>query len=119
VDDLDLVLEFAASFLKQAGYEVLTATSADAALKLLSEQTEPVDLLFTDYTMPGQNGWQLIQTARERWPKMRCLLASGYIDDAERAEMAQCARLRILNKPYDISEATKAIAEVLEEPFQG
>jgi len=118
VDDLDLVLEFAASFLKQAGYEVLTATSADAALKLLSEETEPVNLLFTDYTMPGQNGWQLIQTARERWPKMRCLLASGYIDDTERTEMAQCAGLRILNKPYDISEATKAIAEVLQEPLQ-
>ena len=116
VDDLDLVLEFAASFLKQAGYEVLTATSAEAALKLLAEQTQPVDLLFTDYTMPGQNGWQLIQVARERWPKMRCLLASGYIDDTERTEMAQCAGLRILNKPYDMSEATKAIAEVLEDP---
>jgi hypothetical protein len=49
---------------------------------------------------------------------MHCVLASGYIDDTERAEMAQCAGLRILNKPYDISEATKAIAEVIEGSLQ-
>jgi two-component system cell cycle sensor histidine kinase/response regulator CckA len=114
VDDLDLVLEFAANFLEQAGYEVLTAHSAEAALKILSEQSVPVDLLFTDYTMPGRNGWQLIQEVTERWPKMQCLLASGYLDDAERSQMTQLAGLRILNKPYGISEATTVIAGMLK-----
>ena len=84
VDDLDLVLEFAASFLKQAGYQVFTATSADAALKILAQQKLPFDLLFTDYSMPGKNGWQLIQEVTARWPVTRCVLASGYIDEAER-----------------------------------
>ncbi len=114
VDDLDLVLEFAANFLEQAGYEVLTAHSAEAALKILSEQTVPVDLLFTDYTMPGQNGWQLIQAVTARWPKIQCLLASGYLDDAERSQMTQLPGLRILNKPYGITEATSVIAGMLK-----
>jgi two-component system cell cycle sensor histidine kinase/response regulator CckA len=114
VDDLDLVLDFATNFLKQAGYEVLRASNADAALKLLAEQHVPVDFIFTDYAMPGKTGWQLIQEATSRWPTVPCLLASGYLDDSERAQIAQNPLVRILNKPYGIAEATNVIAEMLQ-----
>jgi PAS domain S-box-containing protein len=114
VDDLDLVLEFAASFLKQAGYQVFTANNADAALKILTQQKLPFDLVFTDYAMPGKNGWQLIQEVAARWPLTRFLLASGYLDDAERAEIAKNPSIRILNKPYGIPEATAVISDMLQ-----
>lgn len=113
VDDLDLVLEFAANFFRKAGYQVLTANSADAALKLLAQQKGPIDLLFTDYTMPGRNGWQLIQEVLQRWPATRCVLASGYIDEDERTVIRQ-AGVQMLNKPYGITEATTLIATTLE-----
>ncbi len=113
VDDLDLVLEFAASFLKQAGYQVLTANSAEAALKILAQQKLPLDLVLTDYAMPGKNGWQLIQEIATRWPLTRCILASGYLDDEERAEIAKNPSVRILNKPYGMAEATTVVAEIL------
>jgi two-component system cell cycle sensor histidine kinase/response regulator CckA len=115
VDDLDLVLEFAANFLKQAGYQVFTANSAEAALKLLAQQKLPFDLVFTDYAMPGKNGWQLIQEVAARWPLAKFLLASGYLDDTERAEIAKNPSVRILNKPYGIAEATTVIAEMLQK----
>jgi PAS domain S-box-containing protein len=114
VDDLDLVLEFAGNFLKQAGYQVFTANSAEAALKVLAQQKLPFDLVFTDYAMPGKNGWQLIQEVASRWPLAKFLLASGYLDDAERAEIAKNPSVRILNKPYGIAEATTVIAEMLQ-----
>ena len=113
VDDLDLVLEFATNFLKQAGYQVFTANSAEAAAKILSQQKLPFDLVFTDYSMPGKNGWQLIQEVSARWPLTKCLLASGYLDDTERAEIARNPAVRILNKPYGIAEATSVISEML------
>ena len=115
VDDLDLVLEFATDFLKQAGYQVFTANSAEAALKLMTQQKGSIDLLFTDYTMPGKNGWQLIQEVHARWPTTQCVLASGYIDEAERLEIAKNSAVRILNKPYGIAEATTIIADVLRK----
>ncbi len=116
VDDLDLVLEFAANFLRQAGYQVLTANSADAAIKLLGQQTLPVDLVLTDYTMPGRNGWQLIQEVLARWPLTKCVLASGYIDEDERAEIRKSPAVRMLNKPYGIAEASRLVAEALGQP---
>jgi len=114
VDDLDLVLDFATNFLTHAGYEVLRANSANAALQLLDQETAPVDLLFTDYAMPGRNGWQLIQEVAARWPTTKCLLASGYLDDGERAQISKNPAVRILNKPYGIAEATNIIAEMLQ-----
>jgi two-component system cell cycle sensor histidine kinase/response regulator CckA len=113
VDDLDLVLEFAASFLKQAGYQVLTANSAEAALKILAQQKLPLDLVLTDYAMPDKNGWQLIQEISKRWPLTRCILASGYLDEEVRAEISRNTAVRILNKPYGMAEATTVVAEML------
>jgi PAS domain S-box-containing protein len=115
VDDLDLVLEFAANFLKQAGYQVFIANSAEAAMKVLSQQKLPFDLVFTDYAMPGKNGWQLIQQVAARWPLTKFLLASGYLEDEERGEIAKNPSVRILNKPYGMAEATSVIAEMLRK----
>jgi two-component system cell cycle sensor histidine kinase/response regulator CckA len=119
VDDLDLVLEFAANFLKQAGYQVFTANSAEAALKVLAQQKLPFDLVFTDYSMPGKTGWQLIQDIAARWPLTKCLLASGYLDDSERGEIAKNPAVRLLNKPYSIAQATTVIAEMLSGGNRG
>jgi len=113
VDDLDPVLEFARTFLEQAGYEVLTASNADQALALLEKQITPVDLVLTDYVMPGKNGWQLIQEITLRWPGIKSIIVSGYLSDDERAQIRQQANVPFLAKPYSISEATKLIAEVL------
>jgi two-component system cell cycle sensor histidine kinase/response regulator CckA len=113
VDDLDLVLEFASSFLTQAGYQVLTANGADAAIEILSKQMLPLDLVFTDFAMPGRNGWELIKEINARWPLTKCLLASGYLDEEVRSEIGRNKSVRLLNKPYAMAEATALVAEML------
>jgi DNA-binding NtrC family response regulator len=111
VDDLDLVLEFATSFLTQAGYQVVTATSAEAALKILANEKRPVDLLLTDYAMPNKNGWQLIQEVQARWPGVKCLLAS----DTSMTPNARKSQQRAdSGQAFGIAEATTVIAEILK-----
>ena len=75
VDDLDLVLDFARSFLEASGYEVLVANSAEQALGILEQEKTPVNLLFTDHNMPGMSGRQLIHQAAARWPQMKFILS--------------------------------------------
>ena len=58
---------------KQAGYQVFTANSAEAALKVMAQQKGSIDLVLTDYTMPGRNGWHRISrhhraAHRFNWP---------------------------------------------------
>lgn len=62
VDDQDVILEFMAELLFDAGYAVETATSGEMALRRIPEVGP--DLLITDFSMPGMDGWQLVQAIR-------------------------------------------------------
>ena len=113
VDDLDLVLDFTSNFLKAAGYKVYTAIDADAALEVLEKEDGQIDLLLTDYNMPGKNGWQLLEEVARRWPPIKLILASGFLEDHERTQIEEDFGAHVLAKPYNISEATDLIAEIL------
>lgn len=113
VDDLDLIRDFAQSFLQEAGFEVLVAGNAQEAIAALETATEPVDLLFTDYNMPGMTGVELMQTVSVRWPELKFILASGYLEEPERQRVGQLPGARIVNKPYNSAEAVDVIMELL------
>jgi len=116
VDDLDLVLELTVAFLRAAGYEVFPAVSAEAALEILKAEKAPIDLLFTDYNMKGMNGGQLIEEVAGRNPRMKFIMASGFLDDDERRHLQKIAKVRILDKPFNMRAATAMIAEALTQP---
>ena len=63
--------------------------------------------------MPGKNGWQLIEEVARRWPPIKLILASGFLEDHERIQIEEDFGAHVLNKPYNISEATDLIAEIL------
>ncbi|MBC8095884.1 MAG: PAS domain S-box protein [Akkermansiaceae bacterium] len=114
VDDLDLLRDFTRSFLEAAGFTVSVASSGAEALKVLDETAEPVDLLFTDYSMPGMNGIELIDCVVAKWPKMKLILASGYFDETARTRLDEL-RVSVLCKPYDMREAAELIIGLLAQ----
>jgi CheY-like chemotaxis protein len=77
VDD-DVLERMGASFMfSDAGYQVLEAGSADAALRFF-ETNADIRLLFTDVSMPGAiNGADLARQVAERWPRVGILMTSG------------------------------------------
>ncbi len=111
VDDVDLLRDFAQGFLEMSGLTVLTAAGGQQALDLLNE-SEPVDLVFTDFNMPGMTGVELIERVAERWPKTKFILASGYLDNETRARIERC-NAAILSKPYDMHDASKLVLQKL------
>ena len=79
VDDEDVVRASTAHMLGDLGYDVSEARSAEEALRMLDTTPAP-DLLVTDHLMPGMNGTDLVRLARERAPRLRSLIISGYAD---------------------------------------
>lgn len=60
-----------------AGYRVLEAGNADAALRFF-EANADIRLLFTDVSMPGAiDGADLARQVAERWPSVGILMTSG------------------------------------------
>lgn len=113
VDDQELVLDFTSSFMRETGYEVLVAPNAEKALETLERENERIDVLFTDLNMTGKNGLQLVREVAARWPKVKCVLASGYLEPAAREQLEQQYGARVLHKPFHVQEATQLVAELL------
>ncbi len=77
VDDEADLLKISARWLRDLGYEVVTADSAASARDALSERT--FDLLLTDIVMPGDmDGLALARFAADRYPRLKVVLTSGY-----------------------------------------
>ena len=76
VDDDEQVRRSVERVLVRAGYHVQSVTSAEAALELLEQ--ERFDLLLTDIMLPGRDGVQLADEARQRFPSLRVCFMTGY-----------------------------------------
>ena len=114
VDDLDLVVDFAATFLEAVGYTVLTAKSAKEAIEVFKQPGRKIDLLFTDYNMGEETGEELIRKVVALSPGTRLILASGYLEVADRERLQNEFDVHILGKPYNIREAAELIARLLQ-----
>ncbi|HEY6877238.1 MAG TPA: ATP-binding protein [Polyangiales bacterium] len=102
VDDDPEVRAVAFSHLENAGYDVLSAPSAEEALAILAHT--PVQMLISDVSMPGMSGVELARRAHEIFPHMPILLISGYSDELDGEQIA-----RFLPKPFS---GQRLLAEV-------
>ena len=110
VDDDALVLSNTAAMLEELGHEVIEASSGKEALRILKDQE--VDLLVTDYAMPGMTGDDLVKAVRTERPKLPMVMVSGY------AELPKDAASGIprLAKPFNEAGLAAAITSALATP---
>jgi signal transduction histidine kinase len=110
VDDEAPVRALAGEILQLLGYRVLEADSGPAALEVL--QAVKPDLMLFDYAMPGMNGAELAGLARQRWPDVPIVFASGHADTAQ-VEAALGGEAEILRKPFNMETLAQTIARLL------
>jgi PAS domain S-box-containing protein len=116
VDDEPEVLAMLGSFMRGAGFSVRQARSGDEALAMLATSA-PVDLLVTDYAMPGLDGAALVARARQMRPDLAVLVISG---DAEAEHLdTQVRRLRVMRKPFRRSSLLREVAALIEGASHG
>ena len=81
VEDEDPLRQLARTCLETGGYKVLSVPDAKAALELINENPEPIDLLLTDVIMPGMSGRELADIVCKLRPGIKVLFMSGYTND--------------------------------------
>ena len=94
--------------LEDLGHIAVTAGSGPEALERLDENLA-VELMITDYAMPGMTGLQLAAVLEQRQPLLPIVVATGY---AELPAADMIGRLR-LAKPFGQDALAKAIADSL------
>lgn len=109
VDDEELARKYFAH-LAGARYRVLTAAGVDAALALLAESGARIDVLVTDYRMPGRLGSELLPEVERDHPHIVCMLATAYADKQVLLELINAGSLfRLLEKPLETNELLRAL----------
>jgi len=117
VEDDAGVRTYTAEILRELGFDVLEAGDGMAALEIL-QRTQRIDLLFTDVGLPGLNGRQIAERARERRPDLRILFATGYARNAIVHQGRLDEGVELLTKPYTRAQLANKMRDVLDRPKQ-
>ncbi len=110
VDDDVAVREVTSTIVAEAGYRVIEAASGQDALERL-HQSGPVDLMVTDYAMPGMNGHELARAARTCQTGLKVLFVTGYADLTVLGDVAES---HILLKPFRGAKLIEKISGALQ-----
>ena len=111
VDDEDLVRAATSEMLREMGHTVIEASTGSGALERLNANHD-IDLLITDYLMPGMRGSELVEDARKLRPELPVLLLTGYANLAK----GEAAGLPRLSKPFREADLARSVAALLAEP---
>jgi len=110
VDDDSLIASSTRLLLESIGHRVVDATSAENAIEVLETETE-IDLVMTDYAMPGMTGLELATYVRRFRPELPVLLVTGFADLPTGA-LPNIARL---SKPYRQTQLEEHLAALLAD----
>src|SRR5581483_2442613 len=113
VDDEDSVIRFLRRAFATESHQILTATSAPAALRLMEQH--PVSLVLVDQRMPGMSGMEMLREVQARWPDCARLILSGDPDIEAMIEAINDGRVhRFLTKPFELDNLTRIVRETVE-----
>jgi CheY-like chemotaxis protein len=107
VDDDVLVAMNTTAMLEDLGHEAVEVHSGRQALETL-ETVDGFDLVITDQAMPQMTGSQFVSAAREKWPQLPVILATGYADLPDDADRT----LTRLSKPFMQTDLERALQQV-------
>jgi two-component system, cell cycle sensor histidine kinase and response regulator CckA len=115
VEDEGPVRLVLARALTRAGWLVLTADTAESALEMLGNRTDPsesqLSVVVSDVVMPGMDGPALVRAVRRICPGVPAILVSGYADPVQRHDLA-AADIAFLPKPYATAELLDLVARL-------
>ncbi len=113
VEDETAVRELTLKMLRQLGYTVLTAESADDAMRVSEAYAGKLSLLVTDVVMPGMSGRQLADALVLVRPGIKVLFLSGYTENTVVHHGVLDAGVDFLPKPFSRDVLGKKLREIL------
>jgi CheY-like chemotaxis protein len=105
--DILRLLHSALDTLKNPELEILEAASGEAALQQAASRR--VDLLVTDYNLPGVTGLDLMHEVRAGQPDLRVILITGNTDRKVRDAMLNAGAVAVFSKPVPLGDFLDAV----------
>ncbi len=113
VEDETAVRSLVVDVLEELGYRALEAVDGPSGLKVLQSRRR-IDLLVSDIGLPGLNGRQLADAAREHRPDLKVLFMTGYAENATIANGFLDPGMSMITKPFAIDTLATRIRGIIE-----
>jgi DNA-binding NtrC family response regulator len=113
VDDEDALRTVLSGELANEGYEVRTAGDGDEAINELEKAL--FDLVLLDIKMPRINGFEVLKFIKEKQPKTKVVMLTGFADLKNAIESKKLGADDFVSKPYDLVDLLTTIERVLSE----
>lgn len=114
VDDEESLSELGQSLLKSLGYEVFRETSSIEALEFFRENSDQIDLVITDYTMPKMTGIDFARNLIQIRADVPIILCTGYSDSLQEDRLGSLGIRQLLMKPYSIGDLALVVRKALD-----
>ena len=112
IEDEDSVRALVTELLHDLGYRALDARDGPSGLKIL-QSSERIDLLVSDIGLPGMNGRQVADAARERRPDLKVLFITGYAENAAMSHGFLEPGMEMVTKPFAVDALAARIREMI------
>jgi PAS domain S-box-containing protein len=112
VEDEPVVRGVILEMLGEQGYRTLEAVDGPSGLRILRTE-ERVDLLITDVGLPGMNGRQLADQARETRPELKILFITGYAESVAIADGFLQPGMEMITKPFDLGNLSRRVRTMI------
>jgi len=112
VDDEESLRRPTAERLADRGFEVVEAGSGEQALELLDQFA--FDILVTDLRLPGLDGTQVIDAARQRYPAIVAIVITGYGTVRDAVEAIKKGAWDFITKPFHFDELMHVLQTSME-----
>jgi two-component system response regulator AtoC len=113
VDDNPDTLECFEEILSSAGYTVIARRDGRSALIFVHENNT-VDLIITDYRMPGMNGLELVAELKSRTPQIPVIMCSVHMRADVYSKALDLGVAEYMQKPVGVDDLRQVVATVLD-----
>lgn len=90
--------------------------TAEEALKIL--ESEDINVVLTDISMPGMSGLELLGHTRQRWPSIEVIMISGIRDREYAGGLVRMGAFDYLVKPFNLDDIRRSVARAAEKSEQ-
>lgn len=112
VDDEAGIIQEIKEFLAEEGFEAFTADSAKAGIRLI-EELKP-DVVLVDVKLPDASGIEVLKASKEKSPKTKVIMVTGYVDQNIMDEAETLGRDAFLQKPFDLLKIVEEINKLID-----
>ncbi len=111
VDDEEALRIVLSAELEGEGYQVTNAGDGQEAINILA--TNEFDLILLDIKMPNVDGFEVLKYVKERSPKTKVVMLTGFADLKNAIESKKLGAEDFVSKPYDLVDLLTTVERVL------